>query len=126
MRRSRFSVPFTFAACLTVCNTAVGEVISNTRISFSSTNLPGANYGVSVIQTSPSDTTSIFFIYSGTTLAAVSWTVDDESDWYLASPGDTLSAATIAANQFRVIFTTDNPRSPVAIPLGTFYLGVNT
>jgi len=83
-------------------------------------------FGARVFQEPTGDYTGISFDYTRSSLAASLWTLDEESDWYLVNSGDIFSTTTIAAHQFPIIFTTDNPRPAVSIPLGDFYLGMTT
>jgi hypothetical protein len=120
-----------FCAVVGVSGEAFGVVVSGDRIVFDAAvngpPAPVSTHGALVQQVPAGDNiTGINFNYVANTLEATNWTVDEESDWYLVQAGDILSTATIAANQFPVIFTADDPRPPVAIPLGNFYLGVTT
>jgi hypothetical protein len=109
-----------------LCSAASAQVIRGTQIRFESEPPPTDEYGASVDQEPSGNGTGAIFAFTGSTFAAVEWTLDEESDWYLADSGDVFSATTIAANQFPIIFTTDDPRGPVAIPSGDFYLGMST
>lgn len=63
------------------------------------------------------DYTSVWMEYEfiDSTLEVVNWNLDDESDWYIVQPGEVFSASGIAAGQYPVLFTQDNPRPPVPI-----------
>lgn len=94
----------------------------------------GANYLLSVNQSPGPDyngtgiwlsKTDAFFAFKST-LAPVTWNVDEEADFYLANSGDVLSAATLAQGQFAQLFTIDRPGT-VEVPYpGTFYLAIVT
>jgi hypothetical protein len=74
--------------------------------------------------------TSFTMQYDGSTIRSQELTLDEQSDWFLAQPGDVFSAATIAAMRFPILFDSNWPNaplgSPVAVGAGDFYLGVRT
>jgi hypothetical protein len=111
-----------------IVSPAYGGVVSNSNILFQKLSPPefGANYLGGIDQNNNGDLTGVSFSYTGTTLAAISWNVDEESDWYLAAVGDVFSADSIAAGHFTPIFTIDKPRPPVTLPLANFYLAIST
>lgn len=87
-------------------------------------------FRTTVLQTVGGDFTSTWFETDAfSTLEVVSWNLDDESDWYVVQPGELFSAAGIAAGEYPVLFTLDDPRPPVPLyfaPDGFLYLGFNT
>jgi hypothetical protein len=105
---------------------ASAQVISGTQITFGPVVFPTAQYRAIVEQEPNGNDTGVGFNFTGTSLQVTETTLDEGSDWYLVQPGDVFSAATIAANQFPGLIVLGGPRPPVAIPLGNFYLGVNT
>jgi hypothetical protein len=65
--------------------------------------------------------------YDGAILSVDSIAIDESSDWLLVQPGDTFSAATIAAQQFPVFVGTNvPPGGPLMVGSNEFYLGVRT
>jgi hypothetical protein len=84
------------------------------------------NHRGTVQQIAAGDSTSVWFDYDGSHLTAVTWNLDEESDWYVVNPGDAFGFASLESGQFTPIFTTDNSRGPVFVGDGEFYLGVST
>src|SRR5262249_26520515 len=113
-------------AILIIFYTEIGsaQVISGSQIGFF--NNGNNQYSANIQQTPTGDLTGVNFAYTPTTLQVTNTATDEESDLYLVQVVDMFSASTIAVNQFPILFTTDHFRPPVSIPLGNFYLGVNT
>ena len=118
----------TFIVLIFARNVVAQTVIINDNIDFVPDSFTsGANHRGTIIQRLVfDDPTSVWFNYDGSNLTAVSWNVDEESDWYVVNPGDAFGPATIGNDQFTPIFTTDNSRGPVLVGTDEFYLGVAT
>ena len=126
-------MPIAFLLLGMCTNTATAEVISSSQIQFSVIPSQPTEYSAYIKQTTVTDPvhadyTGLNFVFTGTSLTPTMTLLDEGCDWYLAQAGNTFSAATIAANQFPVIFSATAPLTPppVTIPLGDFYLGVST
>lgn len=119
-------------------SSAHAVVVSNTKISLTTTTAYGANYAITANQSATfDDFTTMWFTkqdFSDTsTLTPVRWEVDSEADYYLVDAGATFAPGSIAAGQFKPWFTLDHPSTlDVARPMiagfdiGDFYLGVAT
>jgi len=58
-------------------------------------------------------------------LEVISWTLDEESDWYLVSAGQVFSSQNIDGGLFTTVFTTDSPAGSIAVG-SEFFLGFST
>jgi hypothetical protein len=122
--------PFVLA-CAIACTPAIeaAVVVEDTNVRWVPDTTLG-EYRATVIQTYVNDDfTSVWFDHHtipGQSLQAVNSHADEGSFWFLVQDGQEFSPATIAANQFPAFNRGSLPWQPVAIPLGTFYLGVRT
>ena len=119
------------AAILSASATTLAQAaVSVDNIQLSPYNYDGANYLLTVFQDAPAtDATGMWFSHSGPQLSFVNSLVDEGSDWYAVSAGDTFSASTISNGDFLTFFKSDSAgfhSNPVTIALGSFFLGVNT
>jgi hypothetical protein len=122
--KRRFGAVVVALACLgRAAQSASAAITPDTQILFSGSN---SDYLGTISQTLANDPTSVWFKYTGTTLRADMWNLDEESDWYLANAGQIFSPGTIAAQQFTKVFTIDSPAPAVTISVGDFFLAVNT
>lgn len=103
-------------------------VVTGTNVVLSEGGLFGTtDYTLTVYQdAAATDPTSVFFDYNGTKLEVVSWSLDEESDWYVAFAAEVFSAQNIERDQFTAIFTTESPRGPISVGSGNFFLAVST
>jgi hypothetical protein len=129
----RSHVPKIVAALFgTLAAIAQAQVVSDTNVLISPTALHNANFMVTVLQEPSRNETGIFLkktdnAVSGlSTITPVTWTVDEEADFYLINKGDVLTSATIAAGNFKPLFTTDHPYSLDVGLNDKFYLGIVT
>jgi hypothetical protein len=108
-------------------NSAGQTVVVDDNIGFAAPDSFSASHRGSIQQAATGDdVTSVWFDYDGSSLTAVAWNPDEESDWYVANPGDAFGFATVAKGQFTPIFTVDNPRPQVFVGSKEFYLAVST
>src|SRR6187200_2988042 len=63
---------------------ASATITPDTQILFGGSN---SDYSGTIHQNLPSNPTTVWLKYTGTTLHADQWNVDEESDWYLATAG---------------------------------------
>ena len=118
---------WTACVVLVINTTLAGQtVVVNDNIEFVPESFVGANHRGSIQQVAAGDVTSVWFDYDGNNLTAVTWNIDEESDWYVVDPGDPFGFSTLASGRFTPIFTVDNPRPPVFVGSNEFYLGVST
>ena len=117
----------TFAVFLLTSGLSAQTVVVGTNIEFVQDMMfPPANHRGTILQLPTGNTTSVWFDYDGSHLTAVTWNLDEESDWYVVNEGDPFGFDSIASDQFEPIFTVDNPRGPVFVGTDQFYLGVST
>jgi hypothetical protein len=132
-RGIRFSIGFaaSLVAIGGTCGKAGALVVSGNITFGTCAYLPGSNYQgwIDQLPTHNQDATGVFFEYTPAdlapaTLQCVNTVLDEGSDWYLASLGQTFSQGTILSGQF----TSLPPMygQPLEIPSGDFYLAVNT
>ena len=122
----RFMLLLFVLSWLSAATQAQTIVVENTNLGFSADSFFAESHHGTICQDLLCDPTSVWFDYSGGSLEAVQWNIDDESDWYVLEFGEEFSAASIAADSHPIIFTTDNPRGPVPLGGPDIYLGVNT
>jgi hypothetical protein len=125
MKNNVISIAFSIISvpCLTAA------VVSNTNITLSNIDFPGANYALTVFQDEGrNDPTSILINASGSILTFVTTNLDEASDWYLVSFEDAFSKANIQSNLFPVFVRTSSgfESNVLDVGFGSFYLGVNT
>ena len=126
--------------CVFISINANAIVIEKTNVLLSTSNIfsstYGGDYAISAFQDQTGDMTSLLFTKSDnlrsrtSTLTPTIWNVDEEAEYYLASPGSIFTKDTIANGNFIPFFNTDQPHTitvPFSSFLGsTFYLGINT
>jgi len=78
------------------------------------------------------DYTMIVLDHRYGSLTITGWALDESSDWYLVPAGSEFSAKTISEGGFTIMLRVGGPAGlnlisqTIAIPSGSFYLGVNT
>jgi hypothetical protein len=123
------------AIFLIIASLLVGDVqavvISDTPITFGLSPIPPfpplfTTHRAVVIQSLNDDYTETSFRYDGTTLGVTTFLIDEGADWYLVNEAAPLTAATISSGQFTPLLSGNTIHPPISLPLGVFYLGVNT
>lgn len=120
-------------ACAPVLAEAAVEVVAG-NVSFGPDSTFGSNYRATTLQAPSFDNTSVWFNFTPSltpgsvpnTLRVSQWNLDEESDWYLVKPGNSFGVTSIAMASDPILFTVDNARPAINIPLGDVYLGVAT
>ncbi len=91
--------------------------------------VPDANYGATIFQDAgATDPTSAWFYYDLTTIRGINENIDEGSDWYVVSPGDTFDKQSIENELFAPLITLGPVFHP-AVDVGfgqDIFLGVNS
>jgi hypothetical protein len=125
-----------------ICSTLKADVVVNSNISLAST--PAAFFGDYQITISqkqnpiPSDITYFWFDHDTSSfpsgenykyLTNPATSLDEGSDWYLATSGQIFTKQTITSNNFPLFLKGDHTgftTSPILVGSGTFYLAFTT
>lgn len=109
-------------AALIVSTGVNAAVISNTNILLYHPAM-FSDYALRVFQDeAATDPTTMWFNALGPTISFVTMDMDEGSDWYLASLGDSFSRDSIQNSEFPTLVS----GNPLFVGFGDFYLGINT
>lgn len=122
------TIPF-IVFSIALATNGYSSLVGLTNIELAPISYLGANYCLTIFQNEEAtDPTSIWIDASGDTLSIVAYNVDEGSDWYLTSYGDSFNQSTITAGEFPV-FLRETPAAEmhdITVGYGDFYLSVVT